>query len=56
MTNNFWNIKQNNKKKSSYRTPTFLLRPWVYNKRELLQIPQQKSEAATGGLLEKMCS
>ena len=40
-------------KKSSYRARTFLLQSWFYNKREFLQIPQQKSEAATRDLLGK---
>ena len=52
MTNIYWNIKQNNKKSSS-RARTFLLQSWIYNIREFLQIPQQKSEAATGCLLGK---
>ena len=32
-----------------------MLQLWIYNKREFPQIPQQKSEEATGGVLEKKC-
>ena len=42
-------------KKGSYRARTFLLQSWVYYKRQFLQIPQQRSEAATWGLLGKKC-
>ena len=52
MINIYWNIKQNNKK-SSYHARIFFLQSRVYNKREFLQIPPQKLEAATGGILEK---
>ena len=51
MINIYWNIKQN--KKSSYHARIFFLQSRVYNKREFLQIPPQKLEAATGGILEK---
>ena len=45
-------------KKSSYHAGTFFYNHGlVYNKREFLQIPQQKSEAAIGGVLvKKMCT
>ena len=43
-------------KKSSYHAGTFFYNHgWVYNKREFLQIPQQKSEAAIGGVLVRKC-
>ena len=43
-------------KKSSYHAGTFFYNHGlVYNKREFLQIPQQKSEAAIGGVLVKKC-
>ena len=41
-------------KKSSYHAGTFFYNHGlVYNKREFLQIPQQKSEAAIGDVLAK---
>ena len=40
-------------KKKLLSCSNFFLRSWVYNKREFLQIPQQKSEAAIGDVLAK---
>ena len=51
VTNIYRNIKQNDKKKLS--CSNFLVTSWVYNKRKFIQIPQQKSEAATRDLLGK---
>ena len=42
-------------KKKLLSCSNFFLRSWVYNKREFLQIPQQKSEAAIGGVLVRKC-
>ena len=51
MTNIYRNIKQNDKKKLS--CSNFLVTSWIYSERKFIQIPQQKSEAATRDLLGK---
>ena len=38
-------------KKKLLSCSNFFFQSWVYNKREFLQIPRQKSEAAIGGVL-----